>query len=99
MDIIPNSKENQFYKVLIEFLKTNGLNPEQLKTQRLSDGTFNVWYGSICYVGKIKLAGRKYYMQYFLDINTVKELKNTTVEECIGNIPQWIKYIKDCQKH
>jgi hypothetical protein len=36
------------------------------------------------------------YMQYLKGLSTIKELNNTSLNECIDHIPDWIRYIKYC---
>lgn len=35
-----------------------------------------------------------FYMQYFLDLDTVKEIRTLNAQDCIDAIPFWIRYIK-----
>lgn len=39
------------------------------------------------------------YMQYLKGLSTIKELNNTSLNECIDHIPDWIRYIKYCMRN
>lgn len=47
----------------------------------------------------IRTGENRRYMQYLKGANTVKELHNPTLEECIVTIPRWITYIKYCKRN
>lgn len=50
-----NDDEKKFFSTLHEKLIEAGYKPEFIKLTRLSDGTFNVDYIGLCYIGKICL--------------------------------------------
>lgn len=50
-----NEEEQTFFSTLREKLVEAKYSPELVRLTRLSDGTFNVDYIGICYVGKIRL--------------------------------------------
>ncbi|MEY8356946.1 hypothetical protein AALB39_26880 [Lachnospiraceae bacterium 54-53] len=92
-----NADETLFFSELTKQLEMNRLKPSLLKLHKLSNGTWNVDYISECYVGKIRLSGKTNYMQYSRGMTSIKELMNPTLDECISNIPKWIRYIKYCK--
>ncbi len=92
-----NSEEEIFFKTLISSMKESKLwNTEGLRLRRLSDGTFNVDCRS-CHVGKVRLRGNTY-MQVFRGLYQMKEYRDVELEECLEQIPAWIRYIKYCQR-
>ncbi len=52
---ILSDDEKKFFTVLYEKLIAAKYKPEEIKLTRLGDGTFNVDYVSLCYIGKICL--------------------------------------------
>lgn len=67
-----------------------------LKLERLSNGTFNVWCNR--YVGKIKLHGKKTYMQILKGKYGIRTIENCSFNEYLSNISKWISYIVYCNK-
>lgn len=61
---------------------------ELIKLTRLSDGTINVEYKTYP-IGKIKLYGRKHYMQILKSLYKVEVIH----EDFENHIDDWIKYI------
>lgn len=96
---IPFSEEEEiFFKSLILEMKVNGLwEKEGLKLTRLSDMTFNVDCFS-CYIGKIRLRKSRY-MQVLRGASQIKEFNDVSLEECLEQIPAWIRYIKYCRRN
>jgi hypothetical protein len=47
-------EENVFFRNCFEVFEEKGINPNRIMLTRLSDGTFNVDYGNVCYIGKIR---------------------------------------------
>lgn len=93
-----SNEERIFFTAFSEALTVNKLKPAQLRLNRLSNKTFSVEYAPVCYVGKIKLTGSSFYMQYSIGLTSHKELIGATLEECIETIPRWIRYIKYCKR-
>lgn len=50
-----NDAEKTFFEEFSKQLKNNKYKPEEIKLTRLSNGTFNVDYIPICYIGKVNL--------------------------------------------
>lgn len=89
-DYSVNEKEEQFFAALNNALPQT-IN-EHIHLQRLSNGTLAVYFGSFP-VGKIKLQGRKYWMQILKGMYTVKVIDGD-VEDFISHIPDWERYIR-----
>ena len=78
-----NDLENKFFDELYSKL------PNDINLIRLSDGALNVEYKNGLCVGKIKLQGKKHYMQILKSL-----YKNYTVYENFNeHIDEWIHYI------
>lgn len=81
-----NDLENKFFDELYSKLPDDINN--KIHLIRLSDGTFNVEYKNGLYIGKIKLQGKKHYMQILKTL-----YKNYTVYENFNeHIDEWIHY-------
>ena len=91
-DLSPD--EAKFFSAFGDLLNKNGLDSSQIRFKRLSNKSFNVDYGYICYVGKIKLAGRKTYMQILENLYDIDTPEHSTLEEYIAELPRWVKYTK-----
>lgn len=78
---------SQFYSSIIQ----SNIKP-YLFSQRMSDGTINVQYKG-CQVGRIRLQGRKHYMQVLKGTQDPEAIYGT-INDFISRIPDWIKYIK-----
>lgn len=98
-----NEAETEFFKALYTQFDIVQF-PGALRLQRLSDHTFNVWFDATkgaksCYVGKVRLWGRRFYFQYMQIENngaeTIHYQDHPTREICIASIPKWLKYIHD----
>lgn len=60
--------------------------------ERLSNGVTSV-YSNMCYFGKIKLSGRKHWMQ-ILRGETQSKTVYGELDDFIQYIPDWVRYIK-----
>lgn len=61
----------------------------ELRIYRMSDGALSV-YSKRAYLGKIKLQGRKTWMQY-LTATTIKDAEDRTLEEYSQLLKYWVK--------
>lgn len=59
--------------------------------ERLSNGVISV-YSNTYYVGKIKLSGRKHWMQVLRGETQIKTIEGE-IDDFIQQIPNWIRYI------
>lgn len=83
-------KETQF---LDSFMNTlSETEKRKVHLTRMSNGTISVDYKSYP-IGKIKLTGRKYYMQILKGLYKVDVLDGD-VELFIEHIPDWCRYIR-----
>lgn len=64
--------------------------------ERKSDKAIAVFYKRI-YVGRIKLQGRKTWMQILPNLYDVRKLENEELDTYIENIDLWIDYINKVQ--
>lgn len=92
VDISEN--EEIFIKELIERIDNELGYDYNLSFNRLSDKTLNAWYNNY-YLGKIKLQGKKTYMQILNGLFGAEVIRDCTLEECLKHIDGWIEYIKD----
>lgn len=83
--------EEIFIKNLIYKFKLNK-KKYYLNLERQSNKAISVYYKGYP-VGKIKLQGRKTWMQTFLNLYDVKILENEELDTYIENIDLWIEYI------
>ena len=60
--------------------------------ERLSNGAISV-YANSCYVGRIRLTGRKHWMQILRGLTQNKTIYGE-LDELIQHIPEWIRYIR-----
>lgn len=61
---------------------------------RLSNKTLNAWYNAY-YLGKIRLQGKRTYMQNLHGLFGVDIIENCTLDEYLEHIDRWIEHIKD----
>lgn len=83
--------EEIFIKNLIYKFKLNK-KKYYLNLERQSNKAISVYYRGYP-IGKIKLQGRKTWMQIFLNLYDVKILENEELDTYIENIDLWIEYI------
>jgi hypothetical protein len=86
-----NELEYLFFESLFSKLKSSNLN-STADMVRMSDGTLSVNYSGYP-IGKIKLQGKKHWMQILKGLYGHETLEGT-VESFIPRIDDWIKYIK-----
>ena len=89
-----SENEEIFIKELIERIDNELGHDYNLSFNRLSNKTLNAWYNDR-YLGKIKLQGRKTYMQILNGLFGVEVIRDCTLEEYLKHIDGWIEYIKD----
>lgn len=93
-----NLKEEIFISELIHQMNENKIfHLEGLNIKRMGDKTLSVdTYSG--YIGKIKLQSN-HYMQILKGMHGIRELQNPTLEECLNEIPAWIRRIKYCRRN
>ena len=84
-----NNEEQQFFDELEKSLSEIKRN---FTMERLSNGTINV-YSNGYYVGKIKLTGRKRWMQILRGETQIKHIDGE-LNDFIQHIPDWVRYIR-----
>ncbi len=89
-DYIINELEEHFFMAFYDELSVQ--QNSKINLQRMSDGTLSVYYNSFP-VGKIKLQGRKFYMQILKGVYTSKNIYGT-IDDLISHIPDWKRYIR-----
>ena len=89
-DYIINEKEEIFFNTMYEHFSPD-IN-QRISLTRMSTGSISVYYSSYP-IGKIKLQGRKYWMQILKGLHTVKEVEGT-VDDFISHISDWERYIR-----
>lgn len=90
--VIPD--EETFIKETLKRFKEAGSNPIYLNFERLSNGCFNVKYKNGIYVGKVKLCGRKTFMQILNGLYGITLVENEPLDVYISNIDNWVKYCR-----
>lgn len=83
--------EEIFIKYLL--LKLNQNNLKSVSLKRMSTKALDVSYNGYP-IGKIKLQGKKTWMQILTSLYDQKKIDNTLLEEYINSIDLWITYIK-----
>lgn len=63
-----------------------------IRSERMSNNSLNVKYNS-CQVGRIKLTGRKHWMQILKNMYDVEVIEGE-LDDFIQHIPEWVRYIK-----
>lgn len=81
--------ELRFFAALDAALFAAG-KPRDYKATRMSNGAISVSSGR-AYLGKIKLKGRKTWMQYIKRSGNAESVSGLTLEEYIALIPRWVK--------
>ena len=80
----------------VEFFNELNLQLSEIKRsvslERMSNGAISV-YSKTFYVGKIKLSGRKHWMQILRGETQIKEIEGE-LDDFIQHIPDWIRYIR-----
>lgn len=89
--------EDVFFRELVRHALDTRLNPNCFYFEPMSNKSFSVSYSGYP-IGKIKLNGRKTYMQILKGLSGVKCFDDLSLEEYISHIPEWIKHIKYCLK-
>lgn len=84
-----NEQEKIFFdELMIALANFNGV----IQPQRMSDNALSVYYNTYP-IGKIKLTGRKHWMQILKGFQTVKVIDGE-LNDFILHIPEWVKYIR-----
>lgn len=81
--------ELKFFAALDAALLSAGKSKDY-KATRMSNGALSVSSGR-AYLGKIKLKGRKTWMQYIKRSGNAESVGGLTLEEYIALIPRWVK--------
>ena len=84
-----NDQEQIFFDELMKQLKKF---KGTIRPERMSNNALNVKYDG-CQVGRIKLTGRKHWMQILKNMYDVDVIEGE-LDDFIQHIPEWVKYIK-----
>lgn len=87
---IVNEQEEQFFNALYEYISPD--KNANILLERMSNGCISVFYATYP-VGKVKLQGRKHWMQILKGLYTIKTIDGE-VEDFIKHISDWEKYIR-----
>lgn len=90
--------EDAFFRELVQQASDAKLNPNLFYFEPMSNKSFSVSYNSYP-IGRIKLKGRKTYMQILKGLYGVKEEYDLSLEGYISYIPEWIKHIRYCLRN
>lgn len=90
-----SDEEDAFFRELVKCAICAKLNPNCFYFEPMSNRSFSVSYSGYP-IGRIKLKGRKTYMQVLKGLSGVKEYHDLRLEEYVSYIPDWIKHIKYC---
>lgn len=88
--IINLSEQEELF--FVELQKSLSEINRTITMERLSNGVISV-YANSYYVGKIKLTGRKHWMQILRGLTQNKTIYGE-LDELIQHIPEWIRYIR-----
>jgi len=86
-----SNDEEVFIKALLLKLHQNNL--KSVSLQRMSTKDISVNYSGYP-IGKVKLQGKKTWMQILTGLHDHNKLENASLEEYIDSIDLWITYIK-----
>lgn len=89
-DYTVNEREERFFAILYNTLSKDA--NEHIHLKRMSNGTLAVYFNSFP-VGKIKLQGRKHWMQILKGMYTVKVIDGD-IEDFTPHIFDWERYIR-----
>ena len=89
MNIELNEFEQRFFDELQSGLSEIN---RSVTLNRMSNGVISV-YSNTFYVGKIKLTGKKHWMQILKGLYTNKTIDGE-LDDFIQHIPDWIRYIR-----
>ncbi len=87
--------EDKFFRKLILNALENNLEPKNFYFEPMSNKSFSIHYQDFP-IGRIKLHGRKTYMQIINEPFGVNKLYDLSLDEYMTHIPEWIKYIEHC---
>ena len=87
--------EDKFFRELILNALENNLEPKNFYFEPMSNKSFSIYYQDLP-IGRIKLYGKKTYMQILNGLLEVNKLYDLSLDEYIIHIPEWIKYIEYC---
>lgn len=82
-----NEKEHLFFESLFSKIKE-----DKIQLIRMSDGTLLIEYSNYP-IGKIKLQGKKHYMQIFKGVYRVSEITGS-LNDFIEHQTEWVEYLK-----
>lgn len=85
-----NEQEELFFNALYDYLSPD--ENSNIFLERMGNGCISVFYATYP-VGKIKLQGRKHWMQILKGLYTSKTIEGD-VENFITHVSDWEKYIK-----
>ena len=85
-----NCLEKEFFNYL--YLKLTDKENAKINLIRMSNGELSAYYSSYP-IGRIKLQGRKYYMQILYDLYKFEHIEGS-IDEFIPKIDNWITYIR-----
>lgn len=90
-----SDEEDLFFRNLVKATIDAKLNPDNFYFEPMSNKSFSIHYLSYP-VGKIKLQGKKTWMQILKGLYGVKVVEEPSVGDYINHISEWISYIKYC---
>lgn len=85
-------EEERFFWAFEDALMEQGLDTYMSLT-RMASGAISVSTSAV-YVGKIKLQGRKTWMQYITGSGDAEVLENCSLEEYIQHLKLWVRTVK-----
>lgn len=93
-----SDEEDAFFRELVRQAIEAELNPNLFYFEPMSNKAFSVYYQD-CYVGKIKLNGRKRYMQVLGVRGAINSYSISDPSDYLEYLPKWIKYMKHCLRN
>lgn len=84
--------EAAFFSAFEALLKSRGKSPAALQISRMADGALDV-RSRRAYLGKVKLQGRKTWMQYMANLYDAEVAEDKTLGEYTALLRHWLKAV------
>lgn len=86
-----NEAEQKFFAAFYALLTPK--QQQSVKTHRMSNGALEVIFDRGYYVGKVKLQGRKHWIQVMKNLYDAEVIEGE-VDDLIKELPRWIRTMK-----
>ena len=86
-----NEAEKKFFEAFYALLTPK--QQQSIRLHRMSNGTLEVTYDRGCYIGKVKLQGRKHWIQVMKNLYDA-DVIDGEVDDLIKELPRWVRTMK-----